>query len=101
MIKKYTLYYSENSKAQIIELKNDKSKIRILKDVLKALRFMEIDLRHPSLCTHEFESRKGPNDEKMFEAYAQNETPGAYRIFWYYSKKERNVLKIVDILPHP
>jgi len=61
---------------------------------------METNLRHPSLNTHEFISLKGPREEKVFEAYAQQKTSGAYRIFWYYGPKERQ-LTIVAIVPHP
>lgn len=53
----------------------------MLKDVLRTLAYMETNLRHPSLNTHEFQSFKGPNAEKVFESYAQQSTPGAYRIF--------------------
>ena len=42
---------------------------------------MEVDLRHPSLNTHQYHNLKGENGEKIFEAYAQQATPGAYRIF--------------------
>ena len=27
---------------------------------------------------------KGRNGEKAFEAYAQQRTPSAYRVFWFY-----------------
>ncbi len=29
-----------------------------------------------------FDGMIGPNGEEVFEAYAENNTPGAYRIFW-------------------
>lgn len=61
---------------------------------------MQTDLRHPSLNTHEYHTLKGPNGEKIFEAYAQQKTPGAYRIFWYYGL-EKNTISIVAIIPHP
>ena len=51
--------------------------------ISKAL-FTASDPRHPGLKTHEFTSLKGPNGEKVFEAYAEQSTPSAYRIFWYY-----------------
>ncbi len=50
---------------------------------------------------------RGPSGEEVFEAYVQNKTPGAYRIFFYYGpdrfegKKRIPVLTIVDIAPHP
>jgi hypothetical protein len=49
----------------------------------------------------------GLSGEKIFEAYAQNKTPGAYRIFWHYGpdeimgKKRTPVITIVAITPHP
>ena len=84
------------------DLKNLQSpaKKKVLKAVLKTLALMEINLRHPSLNTHEFTSLKGPGGEKVFEAYAQQKTPGAYRIFWYYGPT-KGVISIIGIVPHP
>jgi hypothetical protein len=75
----FKLKYSQTAEMHLMNLKNDPSKRRILKDVIKALRYMEVDLRHPSLNTHEYHTLQGPNGEKIFEAYAQQKTPGAYR----------------------
>ena len=96
----FKLKYTEAAESHLLNLKNDPSKQRIFKDVLKALRYMEINLRHPSLNTHEYHSIKGPHGEKIFEAYAQQRTPGAYRIFWYYGPGS-NIVSIIAILPHP
>jgi hypothetical protein len=94
------LIYTQVAEEHLITLRNDPSKKRILKDVVKALGYMEVDLRHPSLNTHQFYSLSGPNGEKIFEAYAQQATPGAYRIFWYYGPG-KNVISIIAIIPHP
>lgn len=85
---------------QLRILKNDSSRARILKDVMKALKFMGVNLRHPSLNTHEFRGVIGKNGEKVFEAYAQSNTPGAYRILWYYGP-EKNTITVIGIIPHP
>ncbi|MFM5937574.1 MAG: hypothetical protein ACKPJ6_05940 [Dolichospermum sp.] len=61
---------------------------------------METNLRHPSLKTHEYNSLEGPNKEKIFEAYVENNTPVAYRIFWYYGP-DQSELTILTITPHP
>ena len=61
---------------------------------------METNLRHPSLNTHEYHNLSGPNGEKVFEAYAQQKTSGAYRIFWYYGPG-KNIISIIAIIPHP
>ncbi len=61
---------------------------------------METNLRHRSLQTHQYQSLKGPNGEKVFEAYAKQNTPGAYRVFWYYGPGRKEIT-IVAITPHP
>ena len=86
---RHTLRYTKAAESHLLELKNSPSNQRIFKDVIKALRLMEANLRHPSLNTHEYHSFSGPNGEKVFEAYAQQNTPGAYRIFWHYGPSIR------------
>jgi len=68
--------------------------------VLKTLALMETNLRHPSLNTHKYDSLSGPEGEEIFEAYVENKTPGAYRVFWYYGPGQ-GVLTILAITPHP
>lgn len=68
--------------------------------VLKTLGLMEINLRHPSLNTHKYESLAGANGEEVFEAYVENKTPAAFRVFWHYGPT-REVITIVAITPHP
>ncbi len=58
------------------EILQKSSNKKALKAVLKALAFMEKNLRHSSLNAHEFKSLKGPAGEKVFEVYAQQNTPG-------------------------
>lgn len=99
MIKK-EIIFTPRADQDLTKLEQDPSSIKILKAVRKTLALMEHNLRHPSLNTHEFKSFKGPNGQKVFEAYAQQKTPGAYRIFWYYGPEE-NQITIVTIVPHP
>ena len=70
------------------------------KQVKKALGLLQTNLRHPSLRTHKYESVKGPHGQDVFEAYAQNKTPGAYRIFWCYGP-EKDQITILAITAHP
>ena len=71
-----------------------------LKKVRKALGLLETNPRHPGLATHEFTSLSGPAGEKVFEAYVENQTPGAWRIFWYYGPGP-GMIRILNITPHP
>ncbi len=70
------------------------------KAVKKALTFLAQDPKHKSLQSHPFFSLEGPNAEKVFVAYAQQKTPAAYRVFWYYGP-ERGVITVLAITPHP
>jgi hypothetical protein len=68
--------------------------------ILKTLALMEANLRHPGLKTHKYNSLTGPNEEEVFEAYVENKTPGAFRVFWYYGPGS-SVITILAITPHP
>jgi len=94
------LVFTEEADETLAELEQDPSKHKIHKAVSKTLGFMETNLRHPSLNTHEYHSFKGPKGEKVFEAYAQQKTSAAYRVFWYYGPREHQ-LTIFAIVPHP
>jgi hypothetical protein len=96
----FELIFTPQADSDLREVENDPSKKDILKAVRKTLGFMETNLRHPSLNTHEFSSLKGPKGEKVFEAYVQQKTPAAYRIFWYYGPGRKQIT-IVAITPHP
>lgn len=70
------------------------------KKVLSTLGKMQTNMRHPSLKTHKYDSLSGLKGEEVFEAYVENRTPGAYRVFWYYGIG-KNVITILAITPHP
>jgi hypothetical protein len=74
----------------------------LFKQIHKCVQLLAADPRHPGLQTHEFLSITNPYDEdgKVFEAYAQNRTPGAYRVFWCYGPKTKQIT-IIAIAPHP
>ena len=74
----------------------------LFKQVTKALDYLRTNPRHSSLQTHEFHSLSHPwsESEKVFEAYAQNDTPGAYRIFWCYGPGKGEIT-VIAITSHP
>jgi len=92
--------------AQINRAKSGKKKSSkqegLFKQVAKAVKFLAAYPAHPSLNTHEYDSIAYPfaGEGKVFEAYAQNKTPGAYRIFWCYGPKQGQIY-IIAITPHP
>lgn len=95
----FKLQFSEEAKLKLLALEIDKSKKGLLKQIRRVLGFMETNLRHPSLNTHKFTEISCKLGD-VFETYAQNNTPGAYRVFWAYGPGKRE-LYIIDITPHP
>lgn len=85
---------------QYDRLITDKGLQKRQKAVQKTLQFLKHDPRHPSLQTHKFTSLKGPKGEEVFESYAEQNTPAAYRVFWYYGP-EKDQITVISITPHP
>lgn len=96
----FELLFTEEASMNFDNLEKSASHQKHFKAVRKALGYLEINPRHPSLNTHKFHSIRGNNGEEIFEAYAENNTPGAYRIFWHYGP-EKMQITIITIIPHP
>ena len=98
---------SEGAREELRRLARSKREAGRYKQVLKAIQLLSANMRHPSLQTHPYHSLFGPGGEEVFEAYAQNRTPGAYRVFFYYGPDEWRdgrrvpILTIFAITPHP
>ena len=93
----------ETLKARLAKGKTKSSKKEgLFKQVHKTIYLLQTNPKHPGLRTHEYASIENPFDkkQKVFEAYAQNETPGAYRVFWCYGPGKKE-LTIIAITPHP
>ena len=96
----FEIFLTDEAKSQLERLKKDKGLEKRYHAVRKAIRFLSENPRHKSLKTHEFTSLTGPKGENIFEAYAEQSTPAAYRIFWHYGPK-KNQKTIIAITPHP
>ena len=74
----------------------------LFKQIHQAISLLQDNPRHPGLQTQEYNALVHPYDprQKVFEAYAQNRTPGAYRIFWCYGPR-KNQITVIAITPHP
>jgi hypothetical protein len=96
----FEIFLTDQARNQLKKLKSDKGLEKRYKAVKRAIRFLSSNPRHKSLRTHEFTSLKGPKGEKVFDAYAEQSTPAAYRIFWFYGPTG-NQITIIAITPHP
>lgn len=95
----FKLKFSKEASLTLKELSSDRSKVGLFKQVNKVLGFMETNLKHPSLHTHKFPEMVTTLGD-VFETYAQNNTPDAYRIFWVYGPGKGEIY-ILAITPHP
>lgn len=96
----FRIKLAADAKAALDELaRTDRRK---WKKVNKALRFLKHDPHHPGLQAHKWDTLKGrgPGDEDVWTAYVENNTPSAWRLFYYYDAKERGVIHVVRIEPH-
>jgi len=101
------ILFTPTADGQLAALEGRASAQAACKAVKKALGHLETNPKHPGLRTHEYSSLTGVNGEKVFEAYAQNSTPGTHRVFWHYGPDEMvkgkriAVMTIVAITAHP
>lgn len=72
----------------------------LYKKLHKTLKLLSSNPRHPSLNTHEISKLTSRYECKVFEAYLENNTPGAGRIFWVYDPNKQSIT-VVGIEPHP
>lgn len=96
----FELYFTGEAEKKLEEIKTDKGLQKRYKAVVKCIKYLIQNPRHPSLNTHKYSSLSGPNGEEIFEAYAEQKTPAAYRVFWYYGP-ERQCITILSVTVHP
>jgi hypothetical protein len=97
---KFEVIFTIDAKDQLIQLKSDKSLSKRFNAVKKAIQYLAHNPRHTSLNTHEFTAIKSRKGEKIFVAYAEQDTPAAYRIFRHYGPGKEQIT-IFAITPHP
>ena len=96
----FKLLFTTQASQDFDYLASEPSLLKRFKAVRKALGYLESNPRHPGLNTHKFSSLQGPYGKEVFEAYVENNTPTAYRIFWCYGPDKKHIT-IIAITPHP
>ncbi len=94
----FTLKLTEETISQLASLK--KSNPKKHKRVLACLAKLESNPKHPGLRSHQYESLDKLHGQKIWESYAENDTPGAYRVFWFYGPGKQEIT-VVSVTPHP
>jgi hypothetical protein len=89
---------SFDARDQLAALKQLKPKKH--RKVLKTLAKLETNPKHPGLNSHRYEAYDELHAQRIWESYAENKTPGAYRVFWHYGPN-KDEITILAITPHP
>ena len=97
----FELRFTVRAQQELTSLEHTPRHAGLVKQVRKTLGYLQSNPKHPSLQTHSYSSIEHPyhSAEKVFEAYAQNNTPSAYRVFWCYGPERRQITSIA-ITPH-
>ena len=96
----FEIFQTDEAKAQLNLLKKDKDLKKRYKAVVKTIKLLSQNPRHPGLHTHKYIPLSALYGKKVFEAYAESSTPAAYRIFWCYGPEKKQIT-IISITPHP
>src|ERR1035441_4779569 len=80
--------------------KLDRNEERFFKKLVKTLGFLGDNPRHHSLQTHEISTLTDKYGFKVFEAYLENNTPAAGRVFWAYGPDNGDIT-VLAVEPHP
>ena len=96
----FQILLTDQAQQQLGEVRADAGQLKRYRAVAKALRFLATDPRHPGLRTHEFTSLRGPAGQKVFEAYAEQATSAAYRVFWCYGPGPQQIT-VLALTRHP
>ena len=97
----FEFVWSPQAEELLKQLNADRSLLQHAKAVQKALRFLrDPGPSYPSLNVHKWDDDPCPHGGELKEAYAENNTPAAWRIFFCLTPNKVRTLTIVAITRH-
>lgn len=97
----FKLSYTPSALAVLTDLAGSARHRVKAKKIAKTLRILEkIGPSYPGLHSHQYVSVKGPGGQPLWESYVENNTPGAWRIWWICGPEPAG-LTIITVGPHP
>ena len=96
------LVLTKRADEDLESLKSDHAQQGRYKKTLKTLGLLQTNRKHPGLNIHKLQSLSQPLDDgssaELWEAYIENNTPNAWRVFFHYGIKD--TITVVAIQPH-
>jgi len=86
------------------KLSSNNAQKKRYKALNKALDLLKANPAHAGLHTHKWQGNSCPHGKTLWECYAENNTPGAFRVFFCYCKvsdDSRALINIIAVGPHP
>lgn len=83
---------------ELVRVSNEKR----YKKINKALSLIKNDPKYPSLNAHKWDILKGkaPDGGDVWTAYVENNTPSAWRIFFFFDRRDPGLIYVTSIEPH-
>ncbi len=97
---KYKLQITSELKELLKLLSQNPAKAGLEYQLKAAITKIAHDPRYKGLNSHKYESLNERYGQEIWESYVQNNTPGAWRLFWFYGP-EKDEITLVLATPHP
>ncbi len=100
LAQKYRLILTDTARAQIKAVSENPAQAGLEFQLKAAIAKLVHDPKFKGLNSHKYDSLNDRYGKEVWESYVQNNTPGAWRIFWFYGPGKDEVT-LVLATPHP
>jgi hypothetical protein len=97
---KFRLQLTPECKAQLSAVSANPQREGLEFQIKAAITKLLHDPKYKGLNTHRFQALSEKYQCDVWESYVQNNTPGAWRLFWRYGPDEKDITLLL-VTPHP
>ncbi len=98
--KKFKIFLTDEFREQLKKIKNNPSQSGLEFQIKAAITKLAHSPKYKGLNSHKYDSLTEKYNCEVWESYVQNNTLGAWRIFWRYGK-EKDMITLLLVTPHP
>ena len=98
--KNFKIFLTDEFRLQLKTIKDNPAQSGIEFQIKAAITKLAHSPKYKGLNSHKFSSLNEKYACEVWESYVQNNTPGAWRIFWRYGK-EKDMITLLLVTPHP